>query len=64
MLTTIESQNAELVWVVTSKERQCWRAAGQGVGAWAELCRTGIAVGAAGQCRGMTAEWWEGAEQQ
>lgn len=62
MLTTTEPRNVELVQVVNSKGRQCWRAAG-GVGAWAELCRTAIAVGPAGQCRGMSAGWCEDAEQ-
>lgn len=39
------------------------RTAGQGVGDWEELCKTGRAVGPAGQCRGMSTGWCEDAEQ-
>lgn len=39
------------------------RTASQGVGDWAELCKTGIAVGPAGQCGGTSTGWCEGAEQ-
>jgi len=39
------------------------RTAGQGVGDWAKLCRTEIAVGSAGQHRDMSTGWCEDADQ-